>query len=278
MTPDDLLYVQPGTPDRLLFEEHRYEEAIVAFGQLYSHKGGAPLLANRAWAFLCVGRLSEALDDLQTAHRFAAEEHRHPMFGGEKVCGTYLDTIAAIYWMLGNKTEAYRTIRASTDGILDGSIHYADLAAGASQGLLLWYFAVTDGDVQQGKYVQRYFSRLAKRKSRIGYWPGPVALFLLGKTQCADVLNSATGHNDLAGSLIKAETDVLARRQLVQALFYLGIKARERGDEAECRSLLVRCIGLQNPIIEDEWYLAWHEIASRDLSKNHDHGEKRDSD
>jgi hypothetical protein len=39
----------------------------------------------------------------------------------------------------------------------------------------------------------------------------------------------------------------------------LSVKARNLGNEAECRQWMRRCVALENPIIELEWYLARHE-------------------
>jgi hypothetical protein len=172
-----------------------------------------------------------------------------------------LKTIGAVQWLLGLRQEAIQTFRASVDGILNRTIKFADLAGGVSQGVLLWYTGGSAPDASAREYALKYLTKLAKR-SRIEYWPGPLARLVLDQVDFAFVLEKATGMRELQPSVDLTKGDLLKRRQLVQALFYRGVQARSLGHESECQDWMRRCFELENPIIELEWYLARNEVRN----------------
>jgi hypothetical protein len=87
-------------------------------------------------------------------------------------------------------------------------------------------------------------------------WPRPVVLMVLGERSFTELLEKIIGATELTECLIRVKRDLLKRRQLCQLLFYSSCMDREAGKEAECRLKMQSCYGLENPIIEVEWYLA----------------------
>ena len=234
-----------------LISEHRYEEAVQQYGkQLEKESEDAALWADYSKALLCLGRFPEALEGYQRACDLA---WKHSKFGEHP----YMRDLGTVQWLLGDRTAAIKTVEASVDGVLNGTIKYADQTGGASQGLLLWYMGITTIDEVITTHAENYLRRLAK-KSIIKSWPGPVALYVLGDISFQEMLES---DDDLKGNNIlqlveKAQTDLLIRRMTVQALFYLAVSKRCEGDEDGCHHMMVDCARLENPIIELEWYLA----------------------
>jgi tetratricopeptide (TPR) repeat protein len=227
---------------------HHYGEALVIFDGRRGPDSGALEAANRSTALLCLGRLSEALAGFRTASERAIQESR-----GES--RAYQAEIGAILWLLGRRDEAIATFRAAVDGVLDGSIKYADNAGGVGQGLLLWYAGVTTRDGAATEHSLKYLRKLAKRP-RIKYWPGPLALLALGQKTEQEVLLEACGSSDLDVAIKQASADLLKRRELAQSLFYFGVRKRSEGHEEGCRQRMITCARLENPILEAEWYLA----------------------
>jgi tetratricopeptide (TPR) repeat protein len=229
---------------------HRYVEALAAYD---ARARAEPItdyieIADRATALLCLGRHSEALDGFRRASELSY-----------KGSGAYLEEIGAVLWLLDRRVEAIQTFRQAAEGILKGSIHYADLAGGVSEGLLLWYAGITNKDGAATEFAVRYLSKLS-RKRRIKSWPGPLALFALGRTSFNRVLEDKWWTDDLSRIMTQAQVDLLKRRELVQALFYLATSKRLAGAEDECHSLMAQCSVLENPVLEVEWYLARAEV------------------
>ena len=62
-----------------LFKTHQYEEAVAAYdAQLAAGEDPPAILANRATALLCCGRLSEALEGFATANDVARQSRATP--------------------------------------------------------------------------------------------------------------------------------------------------------------------------------------------------------
>ena len=228
---------------------HRYSEAMRRYeAELKIQPDDTGLLAEYATTLLNLGRLNEALAHLWRANALLNQE----LMGESQ---PYLTDIGAILWLLGRRDEAIRTFRASVNGILDGSIKFADNAGGVSQGLLLWYAGLTALDETAKEDALNYLRKLA-RKPRIKYWPGPLALFVLGRQSHGDVLWEASGGSEIDDAILQARSDLLKRRQLTQALFYFAVQRRSDGLEEECREGMRKCASLENPVLEVEWYLA----------------------
>jgi len=232
---------------------HTYAEAAACYdAQLKNSPDDPDLLSAHAIAMLGLGRLVEALDELRRANALASRRLK-----GETQ--PYLEKIGSILWLLGKRGEAIHTFRGAVDGIVDGSIKYADNAGGVSQGVLLWYASVTTGDEAAKNHALKYLRRLAK-KSRIKQWPGALAVFALGEKTHEEVLMELCGTTELDESMKRAKNDLLTRRRLVQALFYFATRKREERDEQQCRAGMEKCASLENPILENEWYLARAEV------------------
>jgi hypothetical protein len=241
---------------------HKYAEALVIYDRKF--KGRAPDaldVANRATVLLCLNRLREALAGFLTSEKLSAVKK----FG---MRAAYHPQIATINWLLGARENAVRVMYESVNGVADGTIAYADMAGGVSEGLLLWYFGVSFPDNTTRDDALKYLhdrSRLCDRteRPRIKYWPGPLAEFALGMESFDSVLIGEFGTNDVETIKRRAQTDLLARRRLTMALFYLGTWRRSRSDEQGCRAAMRECAGLVNPVLECEWYLARREISHR---------------
>lgn len=238
-----------------LLQSHRYAEAAATYAE-YARKGdpvrGA--LAGYAKACLCLGKIEEAI----TYFRLADERERDTRRADPHPYGLWIGTTE---WLLGRRREAIQSFKQSVNGVLDGSIGYGDLAGGVSQGLLLWYAGVTAFDAAASEHALEYLRKLAG-KSRIQYWPGPLASFVLGENTEDEVLQKACGVAELDVATEIAKKDLLKRRQLVASLFYFGVRQRANGSEEQCRKWIERCVALENPIIECEWYLARGEVAA----------------
>jgi hypothetical protein len=153
-------------------------------------------------------------------------------------------------------------LKRAVDGILDGTILYADLAGGVSQGLLTWYFGVSARDHELQDYALRYLTKLS-RKSKIRFWPGPVARYILGQIALDEMLVAGSGAADFKGAIHLAVSDLLKRRQVCNAIFYHAVRKRKEGDEEACTCGMLQCRQLENPIIEEEWYLARAEVVTQ---------------
>jgi hypothetical protein len=163
--------------------------------------------------------------------------------------------------MLGHRAEAIQWMRKTVDGILDGSIRFGDAAGGVKQGLLLYYMGVTAGDKEAAAKALSYLRTRTKRRA-IEIFPGPVARYYLGEIDFADVLSDATrgrAHSAALATTI-AHGDLLSRREVCVALFHDGVKERTQGDEGRCQSRMRECLSLENPLLEEEWYLARYEV------------------
>jgi hypothetical protein len=176
----------------------------------------------------------------------------------------YLNQIGTALWLSGNKPGAMAEWHNAVSGILDGISAYGDLAGGATQGLLLWYGAVTLNDPRECEYALKYFQHL-KRKKTYGrvLWPRPVFEMVLGEKSFAEMLVDGIGSPDLETCVQIARTDLLKRRFLCQALFYGACRERGAGNETACMEKMQACFHLENPIIEVEWYLARGECSQK---------------
>lgn len=234
---------------------HRFDEAASLYEvKLRASPGDCGLLSAHGTAMLGMGNLSAALDDFMRANanwQGRCQGDSHP----------YLLDVGMVFWLLGKVREGVAAFKTAVDGILDGSIGYGDLAGGVSQGLLLWYAGITAPDAGASEHALKYLRKLAG-KSRIQYWPGPLALFALGESSEEEVLQKACGVGQLDAAEEEANKNLLKRRHLVNSLFYFGVRQRVNGSEEQCRQWMRRCFALENPIVECEWYLARGEVAA----------------
>ena len=237
---------------RDLLTAHRYAEAILAYRErLQAEPEHWPSIAGLADALKANGSYAEALPLLERVDEY--ERAQLPGSAGRKI------DMACLCWCLEDQDRAKQLIRAAVDGILNRSIEFADLAGGVTQGALLYFMGVTTHDDDATQFALSYLEKL-RRKSRIKYWPGPIALYLLGQLDTETLLIAACGQSNVEEATRSVENNILLRRQLCVALFYVGIRLRAQGMEVECLKWLQACIALQNPLVEPEWYLAKHEV------------------
>src|SRR5262245_14493679 len=110
---------QSYDPGWHLIAAHEYEEAVAAYDAKLAAGKEKWLLANRAIALLCLGRLSEALEDVSTANDAARQSH-----------STRLETMGTVLWLMGHRSVAKELYRSAVDGIRHGTIAYTDIAGG----------------------------------------------------------------------------------------------------------------------------------------------------
>jgi hypothetical protein len=246
------------SPARQLVKSYRFAEAVEAYrSQLRDALDDWANIDGLAHALMAVGEFAEAIPYLERVH-----EHRVDSNPGSPGCQIEL---SICHWMIGERPTALKIIRSLVIAVRDGKVVFTDIAGGVKQGLILCYMAATlhvSSDVHLG---MKYLRKLATR-SRIQYWPGPAALFLLGGLTFGDAAKSATGSADLAEAKAIAERDLMKRRHLVVLLFAAATERRMAGDEAGCRILMNECASLTHPQVEYIWYLAKGESVAPDPS------------
>ncbi len=136
-------------------------------------------------------------------------------------------------------------------------VAYTDISGGVSYGIILCYMAITLHHKSDVDVAMKYLKKLATR-SRIQYWPGPAALFLLGALTFGDAMKNAT---DLAQTKLQGDQEGWKRRYLAALLFAAGTERRMANDEEEAQNFFARCASLTNPLVEYEWYLAKSEVS-----------------
>jgi tetratricopeptide (TPR) repeat protein len=241
-----------------LLQAHKYTEAIAECQRRLATNpddiGAADGLAS---ALKAIGSYREALPLYE---RVGLHERESKMTPGHP--GRQMD-ISCLHWFMGDRQKAIELMRGLVDGILDRSINYGDAAGAVTQGLLLYYMAVTENRSDEMSFALKYMKDRSKR-SAIRLWPGPVAHYYLGEVTFDDLLVSATGQRELPAALGIARAKLLSRRQLCGALFHDGVRRRAQGAEELCLARMRECYGLENPLIEPEWYLARHDVQQVD--------------
>ena len=238
---------------------HRYAEAIEAYVKMIN-AGEQRLYGALGEAYLCDRQYENAADAYVKANRIADENDRPRIehMGKDPAknrTGHHLDRLGTAYWLAGKHDLAKATWRSYVEGNLAGEIIYGDAAGGVTPGLLLWYTGLLTKDDKTCKDALKYLANRAKR-SRIKSWPGPLALMILGKKTAGEILSEHFKTDSIATAVAAAKTDLLKRRELSQYLFYFGAVVLSQGKDDDYWQCLKLCAGLENPIIEDEWYLA----------------------
>lgn len=217
----------PDERERLLLAR-RYHEAIALDDEIGAR--GDPW-DNRALAHFCLGEFEEGLRVLEAGASAI----------GQRIEGAgnfYCTLIAAGYWCLGDRKSAIETLNATVSGLLDHSIRYSDGSGGASYGLLLWWMHKQSGDDAGVRAAIKYLKNTAKRKA-IAHWPGPIARYLLRQISEQEMLGAEYGPER------NADTELLNRRYMSTALFYMSAKYGEAGDTIASHDLLMRCACLE---------------------------------
>ena len=239
-------------PKELLFA-HRYSEAIEAHQNHMVDHPQDNYNMGLGLSFMCLKRFPEALSSFRRDNEIEATRRKGS-------CSS-INRIGTALWLMGEKTDAMQEWHRAVSGILDGTIHYGDAAGGATQGLLLWYAAVTLKDSDQHEYALKYLRSLISKKvyGSAVLWPRPIVMMVLRDYSFEKVLEIGVGSCNLDDCLKQARIDLLKRRRLCQILFYAACRERESGSEAKCIGMMLTCCNLENPIIEPEWYLARNE-------------------
>ena len=246
------------TPKKLLFAQ-RYSEAAEAYRTHLLQHPEQNYHGGLGDALLCLGQFSDAVAAFRTACEIESRNLKGDM--------PYLIETGTALWLAGDRTGGMAEWHRAVSGVLDGSIQYGDLAGGATQGLLLWYAAVTIKDREEHEYAMNYFRRLRRRKTYGSPpWPRPIFEMVLGERSFEEMLKVGFGSPDLRTCIEMARTDLLKRRELCQALFYGACREREAGDAGACMKMMQACYHLENPVIEVEWYLARGECSENSAS------------
>jgi len=239
-------------PKELLFSRQYYEAVSAIKRHMNDHPNDNyySLLGD---AQLCLKHYRDALLSYKRSQEM------------EQLMGSFssLNQIGTTLWRLSQRKEAVETWHRAVVGIQDGSIKYGDLAGGGTQGLLLWYGAITMKNDNLRDCALDYLRSIMKRKvyAPAICWPRPVISMVLGKESLEEVLRIGNGSPVLSECLEKAGTDLLKRRHLCQTLFYVACLERQTGNEGGCIENMRLCSHLDNPILECEWYLARYEYS-----------------
>lgn len=209
---------------KALRANEEYEEALIFFGRLVAHRK-----EDKTANVLAPGSAAWQID------------------------------IACLRWLLDDHSQAIHLMHGLAAGILDGSIKYADAAGGVSQGLLLYYMAVTETVSNEVSFALDYLrNRVTRIFSRA--WPCQIAQYLLGDIVFETVMETVNRQPAAAAPLDAAKAELGRRRRLSVALFHDGVRSRAQGDEERCLARMRECYELENPLIEQEWYLARYEV------------------
>ena len=237
-----------------LYYDYRFSESVAAYRcQLRDAPDDWANIAGMSHSLMGVGEFAEAIPYLERLNEYYIGSHP-----GAQGCQIEL---SICHWMIDERETARDIIKSLVIAVRDGTVYYADIPGGVTQGLVLCYMAVTLHASPDVDLAMKYLKKLAER-SGIKYWPGPAALFLLGGLTFGEAVKNATGTADLTRAKAIAEQDLLKRRHLVALLFAAGTERRMAGDEAGCRLLMAECAGLTHPQVEYVWYLAKGEVAA----------------
>jgi hypothetical protein len=244
-----------------LMQSGRYAEAIPEL-QEYLGKNPNDIAAVEcmAEALRAIGKYGEALPFFQklAAHR------QHDKVANIAAPGNpaWQIDISCLHWLCGDRAKARQLVSGLVAGILDRSIKYGDAAGGMSQGLLLYYMAVSDNKADEQSFALDYLKNRVERSSGRN-WPGAVASYYLGDVTFAKVMEDVEdvrGQERLAPFVEPGTLELGKRKRLCVALFHDGVRSRAHGDEAYCLARMRECAALENPVIEQEWYLARYEV------------------
>jgi hypothetical protein len=243
-----------------LLETHKYAEAVTECRRRLAIDpndiGAADTLAS---ALKAIKDYREALPLYERVGLHEQESKLTPGHPGRKM------DISCLHWFLGDREKAIQLMHGLVAGILDKSVQYGDAAGGVTQGLLLYYMAVTENLADEASFALTFLKKRSKR-SAIRIWPGPVARYYLGEITFDNLLVAATGQCELAGAFEVARTKLLSRRRLCGALFHDAVRRRSQGAGEMCLARMRECYRLENPLIEPEWYLARYEVEHTRMS------------
>lgn len=235
-----------------LAERGKYQQALDLYDEAKAR--GFELTAgdhaNRGAILLCLEKYEEALAQFRAATELEDKSDRK----GE---GAYLDSQGVAQWLMGRHREAVVAWRYRVSGIMTGKVQYADLPGGASDGLLLWYAAVTLKDHDLLNYTMDFFRKLTIF-GRPSYWPGPLVELALGEKSPEAVFHEHF-HNAWLRWLLGMNYP--RRKDLAFGTFYYAVKLRADGQERDCREMMTRVAKMKNRFGEVQWHLARGELS-----------------
>ena len=240
-------------PARQLFVDRQFDEAVEAYHRQLREgpkEDEWKNLAGLAESLLAAGRYTDAIPLLEKVGDY--QSNSHPKALGQQ------EQLSVCHWMVGKRDRALEIIKELVIAVRDGKIAYTDISGGVSYGIILCYMAITLHHKSDVDVAMKYLKKLATR-SRIQYWPGPAALFLLGALTFGDAMKNAT---DLAQTKLQGDQEGWKRRYLAALLFAAGTERRMANDEEGAHNFFARCASLTNPLVEYEWYLAKSEIPN----------------
>jgi tetratricopeptide (TPR) repeat protein len=227
-----------------LIKAGRYGEAIERYSSRLRRDKSSPNYMNRGLAYLNTGDFDSALADFQAADKAEQFKSDDP-----------LQAIGVAHWLGGRRIEAATVWHDLVLATERGKIQYSDAAGGVESAHLLWFAAVRLGRVELLIPARRLLKKKAAKPTgglcSIESWPGPIALFLLGRIK-EERLRSEI-----------SDVPILRERELCQAEFYIGVRALEAGERARARKAFKRAADLDDAILENEFYLARHEYSKR---------------
>lgn len=246
---------------RELIWSHRYADAITKLkNDLDRHPKDEASVQMMAIALRANGDYAEALSFFERAALCDREDDRRNTIAPGRAI--WQIDVACLYWLTGDHIQAVRLMRGLVTGVIDGSIKYANDVGAVSQGILLYYMAITDDLADQASFAREYLKSRVKQ-GFADIWPYPLAQHCLGELSF-DKLIEAANHLPKLARPDPAKVELSRRRRLAVALFHGGVSARALGDEARCLARMRECCGLRNPILEQEWYLARYEVQRAD--------------
>jgi tetratricopeptide (TPR) repeat protein len=236
-----------------LLARRQYAKAAALFTREIDDHPESQHFLGRGDAFVGLGQYAQALEDYRTA-----TEYRHRERGG---CLDDLGpiSIGATLWLMDREKEAAATWHEGVKALLDGKTTYADAAGGVTTGLLLW-FASFRGELDEFRNDALRLLKDRARARRIESWPGPIALFALGRLSERALLDAAVSRPSFTQYI---QPDTLKRgddKNVSQASFYLAASAIQ-SDQPRARERLQTCISRGDDIRPfPEFYLARHEL------------------
>jgi len=254
MSDDAWDLIESGCYDEAARQLERYIDADI--GVALGHFG------NKAVAELAAGRPLEAERTLKQGQAFAERDEYSR--GSNLLLG-----LSNVQWLNGHAEEAVSSLTSRIRGLKDGSVQFADLAGGGTDGLMLYYYGVRLGRSSLIEDAHEWLERLRKRK-RAGLkgWPGPLVRWFFGELDDSAVLLEGCGAGSMAVAFSTARTDILARRQLIEFCFHRAVRAMRAGKWRRSRELFETAVALENPLVDFEWYLARHEADRARTSNN----------
>jgi tetratricopeptide (TPR) repeat protein len=217
----------------------RYEEAVDAYTTALRESESSPNYCNRGIAHLNLGSLDRALLDFE-----AAKKCRPANVAPGDGCGQWIGTT---HWLAGAERKAAEVWLELVDGLESNEIGYTDAAGGIESGALLWFAATWLQDANLLARSRRWLTQLS-RAPRKG-WPGPIGQLLLGRIAAAELPSLTSG------------VPILHERQLCQAYFFEAVAGYTMLNTRARTLAMERAASLSEAKLEQEWYLAKHELA-----------------